>query len=180
MDTGGCPHVLILQMDCTGYVQSIQTALLKISGDCAHIVVVQTAEHILGAVDTGQNSDLAFCGLLDFLDDQTGETHSVLEVAAELIDTLVGSGRHEGVDQIAVCHMDLNSICAGLHGALCSLAVALDQLINLLGRYFYGDIPAVCSCDGRSSFDRSTSILGVAFRTCILQLDGDFRAFRMT
>ena len=161
-------------------MQSIQSALFKISGDCAHIVVVQAAEHILGAVDTSQDRDLAFCSLLDFLDDQAGETHSVLEVAAELIDTLVGSGGQEGVDQIAVCHMDLNCVCAGFHGAFCSFAVAFDQLIDLLCGNFHGNVSAVCSSDRGCCLDGSACVLGVAFRTCVLQLDGDLGAFRMT
>ncbi len=180
MDTCGRPHVLVLDVHGAGYMKSIQSALLEIGGNCAHIMVVQSAEHILCAVDTGKNGNLSFGRLFDFLDDQTGKTHPVLEIAAELIDTLVGPGRQEGVDQIAVRHMDLNGIGTRLHGALCGLAVALDQLINLLCGDFHRDISSVRGSDRRSGLNGSARVLRVSFRTCVLQLDGDLCTFSMT
>ena len=76
--------------------------------------------------------------------------------------------------------MDLDRVRAGLHGTLCSLAVALDQLIDLLGGNLYRDVSAVSGGDGRSSLDGSACVLGVSFRTCVLQLDGYLGAFRVT
>ena len=123
-------------MNSSGYMNGIQSASFQICGDCSTVMDIKTARYFITAVDSCKNCDLSLCHLLNFFDDQTGETHSVLKGTTKFVQSLVCSRRKEGAYQIAVCHMDLNCIYACFHGSLCCEAIAFYQFINFFSRNF--------------------------------------------
>ena len=179
VNTSRCPHTFIFQMHCSGNMQTINAAAFQIRCNCTHIMVVQTAKHIFCAVDTNQNRNFAFCFCFYFFDDQTGESHSVFKASAEFIDTFVCSGRHEGVYQITMCHMDFYGIYTRFYRTLCCFAIALYQFINSFCRNFFRNVFCFTCLDRRSCLDGSACIFRIAFRTSVLQLNGNFSSFCM-
>ena len=105
--------------------------------------------YFITAVDSCKNCDLSLCHLLNFFDDQTGETHSVLKGTTKFVQSLVCSRRKEGAYQIAVCHMDLNCIYACFHGSLCCEAIAFYQFINFCNPEYYRGPSEPSSYNGR-------------------------------
>ena len=132
VDNSRCPHKLILDMNGTGYMESVQSAAFQICCDCCTVVDIKSARNLICTVDSCKNCNFSLCCFFNFLDDQTGETHTVLKASAKLIHSLVCSRRKEGTYQITVCHMDFNSICSCFHCSSCCLTVAFDQLVNFL------------------------------------------------
>ena len=142
MDNGRCPHEFIFDMNGTGYVDGIQSAALQVCCDCRTVMDVKTARNLICTVDSCKNCNFSLCCFFNFLDDQTGETHSVLKGTTKFVQSLVCSRRKEGAYQIAVCHMDLNCIYACFHGSLCCLAVSFDQLINFFRCKLFRNVTA--------------------------------------
>ena len=180
VDNSRCPHELIFDMNSTGYMYRVKSTALQVCCDRCTVMNVKSARNLVCTVDSCKDSDLALCCLFDLLDDQTGETHTVLKTSAELINSLVCSRREECAYQIAVCHMDLNSICTGFHCSSCSLAVSFDQLINFLSCKLLRDISSAYRRNAGSCCDRCSCILRISLRTCILKLDGNLCSLCMT
>ena len=132
----GCPHKFITDMNCTGYMDGIQSASFQICGDCSTVMHIKTARHFVTAVDSCKDCDLSFCHLLNFFDNHAGEAHSVLKRTSKLVQSLICSWRKEGTYQIAMCHMDLNCIHSCFHGSLCREAIAFYQFINFFSCNF--------------------------------------------
>ena len=180
MDNCRCPHELIFDMNGTGYMDSVQSAAFQVCCDCCTVMDIKSARNLICTVDSCEDRDLALCCFLDFFDDQTGETHTVLKASAELVNSLVCSWREECTYQIAVCHMDLNSICSCFHCSSCSFSVAFDQLVNFLSCKLFRDVASAYRRDAGCCCDRCSCVLCISFRTCILKLDGNFSTFLMT
>ena len=179
VNRGGSPHELVLDVHRAGDMQALDAAILEVACDCRGILNGKTAQNLIGGVDARDDGDLAAHALLHFLDDEAREAHTVLEGAAELVEALVGARAHEGAYQIAVSHMDLDGVDAALHGALGSVAVALDQLVDLLGGDFLGNVATVSCLDGAGSLNGGAGVLGVALGAGVLQLNAHAGAVLM-
>ena len=158
----------------------IQPAAFQICCNRCAVMHIQTARNFIIRIDSCQNGNLSFGLFLDFFNDQSGETHPVFKTSAEFIHTFVGTWGHKSTYQITVCHMDLNSIHTCFHGSSCCFSVAFYQLIDFFGRHFSRNVSSAGCRDAGSCCDRCTCIFRISFRSCVLQLNGNFCTFRMT
>ncbi len=81
---------------------------------------------------------------LDLLDDLHEQADAVLERPAVLVGALVGVGRQEVGDQVAVTGVDLHQVEAGLLGAPGCLAERFDDVPDLVDGHGDGDRTAHC------------------------------------
>ena len=180
VDNGRCPHKLILDMNSTGYMKSVQSTAFQICCDRCTVVDIKSARNLVCTVDSCKNCNFSLCCFFNFLNDQTGETHTVLKTSAKLIHSLVCSRRKEGTYQITVCHMDFNSICSCFHCSSCCLTVAFDQLVNFLSCKLLRNITSAYRRNAGCCCDRCSCVLCISLRTCVLKLDGHLCSFCMT
>ena len=87
------------------------------------------------------------------------ETHTVKEVAAILVGSLVGVGREELVDKIAMGSMDFNAVKAGGLCNKCAFDILFDHLLHLCGGHLLGNNANKLAGYGRGS-DQGIAVKG--------------------
>ena len=175
-----CPHKFIADMNGAGYMDRIKSTSFQICSDCSAVMHIKATRHFITAVDSGKNCDLSFCHLLNFFNDQTGETHSVLKRTAKFIQSFICSWGKEGTYQISMCHMDFNCVHTGFHCSLCCKTVAFYQFINFFCCNFLRCVSAAVRRNAGCCLDRCSCVLCVSFRACILKLYGNLCPLCMT
>ena len=143
-------------------------------------MIIKSSKHVFCTVNTCKNSNLSFCFLLYFFNNETWKSHSVLKVSTKFIDTLICSWWHKWIYKIAVRHMDLYCICSTFHCTFCCFTISFYKLIHFFCRYFFRNVSSICWCDCCSCLDRCSCILCISFRSCILKLDRYLCTFCMT
>ena len=180
MNHSRCPHILIFDMNGTGHMDGIQSAGFQICCDRCAVMYIQTSRNFIIRIDSCQNGDLSFGLFFDFFNDQSGKTHPVFKTSAKFIHTFVGTWGQKRTYKITMCHMDLYGIHTGFHSSFCCFSVTFYQFIHFFGGQFSRNISSTGCRDTGSCCDRCTCILCISFRTCILQLDGNFCTFCVT
>jgi hypothetical protein len=110
------------------------------------------------------------------VDDFQGEAHAAGEVAAEDVQTLVGRGRHELGDEIAMGAVDFDRVEAGFPGPDRGVPERVDQGEGLVG----GELPGEFAHDragDRGGRDRLVADDGPAgLAAGVVELHGDLAA----
>ena len=174
------PHELIVEVDGPGHMDAVHAALLlQVSRHGGSVLDGLAALHLVAGVDAAENRQVAAGLAADVLDDKPGQAHPVFKAAAELVGAVVGALRDEGAHQIAVGTVNLHHVDTGLLGPAGSVAVALDDAVDLLIGDRLRDLPAL---GGRDSAGRLQGIAGeggVALGARVLELNGHLGAVSM-
>ena len=105
--------------------------LFQFPGDDDTVVAVHATLEAVEHVGLDHHGHVVAGDTHHLFDDEFHETHPVVKDAAKLIVTVVGVGRQELTDEVAVSRMDLHAVEACLAGEVDSLAEIKDEGINL-------------------------------------------------
>ena len=94
------------------------------------VLLSDAVGQIVAAVHADRDWELRAAISLDAHDDLRDKAHPALKTAAVFVGALVGVGREELADQIAVCGVDLDAVDAGLLGDHCSGDEFADHCLN--------------------------------------------------
>lgn len=103
-----------------------------------------------------------------------GKRSLFLEVAAVLIRALVGEGRKELVDEIAVRAVQFNGVIARIAASADGLYKTFDQLFNLSGGELMRGFRPGRILNGRRGHGTASMDGTVGFPSRMVDLNGDF------
>lgn len=99
----------------------------------------------------------------DLSDDLEQETSTVLKRSSVLAGAMVDEGREKGVNQIAICTLDLNRIHSSLVCTDSGSTESLNNVLNLVDRQCTGDMAPLVSPEVRSSGGGHRIVVPVLF-----------------
>ena len=112
--------------------EALGSVLLQALGDLDAVLHLETAFEAVAGIGLDQYSYVVSGSLHYLLHDHVHELHAVLQRAAELIAAVVGVGREELRDEVAVTGVYLHSVEPSVAGDAHSVAEVLDGLEYLV------------------------------------------------
>ena len=112
--------------------EGMNTELFQLFGNDDTVVAVHATLEAVEHVGLDHHGHVVAGDTHHLFDDEFHETHPVVKDATKLIVTVVGVGRQELTDEVAVSRMNLHAVESCLAGQVNSLAEVKDQGINLL------------------------------------------------
>ena len=136
MDGTGSPHEFIMDMDGTADMQSINATFFdEVSSYGCRILDGLAAFDVIAGIDTAENRHLAARLIAHIFNE-----HAVFKAATKFIDTVIGTGRNESADQVAVCTVYFDHIDTGTLSAGSGITVTFNQFVDFFAgnsnRYF--------------------------------------------
>ena len=149
----GSPHEFVMDVDGTADMEGVDAAFFdKICCNGCCILNRLTAFNVIAGVNTAEDRHLAARLFADVFNDQPRQAHAVFKATAEFVETIVGTGRNEGADQVTVGTVDFDHIDAGTLSAGSRIAIAFDQLIDFFTRNSDRYFAARRGSDGTGGF----------------------------
>ena len=130
-----------MDIDGTADMQSINATFFdEVSSYGCRILDGLAAFDVIAGIDTAENRHLAARLFADIFNDQARQAHAVFKAATKFIDTVIGTGRNESADQVAVCTVYFDHIDTGTLSAGSGITVTFNQFVDFFAgnsnRYF--------------------------------------------